>query len=134
FPAVSPLLSANTGTQPWYVVAAGISVFAGACFLFAMRYVPEERRSDHRELQTPCPYHLSGAVMTLLLLAMIVSALPGWWNVPFISSLWGSPTLMADLEFWWNGGAGLLELPQPLLPIVYAPSAAYEEAPKSVCS
>jgi len=130
FPTVSPYLAGNTGTQPWYVVAAGFSVFAGACFLFAMRYVPEGRRNDPRATAAPPPYHLSAAVMSLLLLAMIISATPGWWNVPLISSLWGSPTLMADLEFWWNGGAGLLELPQLLLQVAYALAASYVEEPK----
>ncbi|HEY2410802.1 MAG TPA: hypothetical protein VGI40_01085 [Pirellulaceae bacterium] len=130
FPSVSPYLAANTGTQPWYVVAAGISVFAGACFLFAMRYVPEPRLSDAIGLETTRPYHLSGVVMSLLLLAMVITALPGWWNVPFINSLWGSPTLLSDLELWWSGGAGLLELPWLLLQIVFALATAYVEEPK----
>jgi hypothetical protein len=130
FPAVSPFLFAHTGTQPWYVVAAGISVFGGACFLFAMRYLPEERVSNPRPPDMPRPYHLSGGVLILVLLAMIVSAMPGWWNVPFISTLWGSPTLLSDLELWWNGGAGLLELPQLLLQIAYALAASYVEEPK----
>jgi hypothetical protein len=134
FPAVSPFLAANTGTQPWYVVMAGISVFAGACFLFAMRNVPEPRLigrlNEHGAPEGSRPYHLSGAVMSLLLLAMIATALPGWWNVPFINSLWGSPTLMSELKFWWSGGAGLLELPRLLLQIAFALGAAYVEEPK----
>ena len=32
FPSVSPYLAANTGTQPWYVIGAGISVFALPAF------------------------------------------------------------------------------------------------------
>src|SRR5262249_29698872 len=50
--------------------------------------------------------------------------------VPFINSIWGSPTLLSDLQFWWNNGAGLLELPGLLLQIVYALAAAYVEEPK----
>ena len=38
--------------------------------------------------------------------------------------------MMSDLEFWWNGGAGLLELPWLLLQVVYAFAASYVEEPK----
>jgi hypothetical protein len=107
FPTVSPLVAANTGQLPWYVVAAGIAVFAAACFLFAMRYVPEPRSSDHSLSELPRPYHLSGAVMSLLLLAMILGALPASWLFDFVSSLWSSMDLLDHLQNWWEGGASL---------------------------
>jgi len=116
YPTFSPYLAQYTGTQPWYVVAAGLSVAAATCFLFVMRYGPEPHRLDAPRIANA--YHSPPALMALLLAAMIADGFPDWWEFSSANMAVGLPSPFRDLQTWWDSGARLSGLPMALLQIV----------------
>ncbi len=131
YPSLSPFLAQYTGTQPWYIVAAGLSVAASACFLFVMRYALEPcSRASTAEPGLPRAFHLSQPVMILLSVAMIAQGMPDWWDFGSSASLLGLPGPFSELQSWWNSGARLIELPPALLQIAFSCLAYWIDEPK----
>jgi hypothetical protein len=132
YPTMSPFLAQFTLVQPSYVNAAGLSVVAATCFLFVMRFVPEANDEPAIIIKTPRAYHLSDAVMGLLLAAMVANGMPAWWDtdatIPLLG--FGFPGPFSELKDWWDSGAGLLDLPRTLLQIVNGIVSYWLDEPK----
>jgi hypothetical protein len=129
YPTWSPFMASQMGAQPWFVTAAGLSVAAGACFLFVMRYVPEPATSQTAAQQMPPAYHVSGVVMIALLLSMIAGGTPQW-DSSMGALVWWLPDPLSDLKIWWDSGASLGGLPRVFFGIVYGVVSYWLDEPK----